>query len=173
MGLLELIKQRTIEAAKEEGLEEGLEEGREKGLKQGLEKGLEQGLKQGLEKGLEQGLEKLKEERRKAITNMLAKIFTVEVIADILEIPILEVQMVEQEGVIKTLFQAGLTIETLKEQFEENKQTIFISDNQLEILFQEVQVELLLTEGLTIEAIMKKLEVSENFVVKIQKIKNI
>jgi predicted transposase YdaD len=170
MGLLELIKQRTIEAAKEEGLEEGLEEGREKGLKQGLEKGLEQGLKQGLEKGLEQGLEKLKEERRKAITNMLAKIFTVEVIAGILEIPILEVQMVEQEGVIKTLFQAGLTIETLKEQFEENEQTIFISDNQLEILFQEVQVELLLTEGLTIEAIMKKLEVSENFVVKIQKI---
>jgi predicted transposase YdaD len=186
MGLLELIKQRTIEAAKEEGLEEGrekgleqglekgLEQGLEKGLEQGLEKGLEQGLEkgleQGLEKGLEQGLEKLKEERRKAITNMLAKIFTVEVIAGILEIPILEVQMVEQEGVIKTLFQAGLTIETLKEQFEENEQTIFISDNQLEILFQEVQVELLLTEGLTIEAIMKKLEVSENFVVKIQKI---
>ncbi|NJN77380.1 MAG: hypothetical protein HC803_02860 [Saprospiraceae bacterium] len=164
MGLLELIKQRTIEAAKEVGLEEGLE----KGMEKGLEKGMEEGLEKGMEKGLEEGMEKLKSERQKAITNMLAKNFAVEVIADILEIPILDVQIVEQKGVIKTLFQAGLTTTAINEQFEENKQKLLLSENELTVLYQEVQVEMLLTEGLTIEAIIEKLEVSEKLARKIQ-----
>jgi hypothetical protein len=146
MGLLELIKQRTIEAAE----------------KIGLEQGLEQGLKQGLKQGLEQGISK-------AIINMLSKNFAIDTIADILEIPILDVQTIEQESVIKKIFHEGLTIEALNEQFEQNEQTLLLTENQLTNLYQKVQVEQLLTEGLTIETIMNKLDLPKDFVLKIQK----
>jgi uncharacterized protein YerC len=146
MGLLELIKQRTIEAAE----------------KIGLEQGLEQGLKQGLKQGLEQGISK-------AIINMLSKNFAIDTIADILEIPILDVQTIEQESVIKKIFHEGLTIETLNEQFEQNEQTLLLTENQLTNLYQKVQVEQLLTEGLTIETIMNKLDLPKDFVLKTQK----
>ena len=151
MGILELIKQRTLEEAERIGREEGLEEG--------------------LEKGLEEGLEKLKAERRKAITNMLAKDFSVEMIAGILEIPTLDVQLIEQTIALKTLFKEGLTVENVKEQFEENEQTILLAEDKLETLYQEVQVEQLLIEGFSVEEIVEKLDISEDFVLEIQKMK--
>lgn len=102
MGLLELIKQRTIEEVERVSKEEGLEE-----------------------------------ERRNTITKMLSKNYSVEVIADLLEIPIEEVVFVEQEIKIGKLFQEGLTIEEVKAIFEDLEELILVSDNRLELLLAE------------------------------------
>ena len=142
MGILELIKERTLEEVKRIGHEEGREEGRE------------------------EGLEKLKAEKKKAVKNMLSKDFSIEMIADILEIPALEVQMIEQEITLKTSFQSGLTIKEISKAFKEKKQKILFSKKQLETLFQEFQVETLLSEGFSIEAIAKKLDLPESFILK-------
>jgi hypothetical protein len=142
MGILELIKQRTLEEAQRIGREEGLEEGREEGREV---------------------------EKRKAITNMLAKDFSVEMIAGILEISTIEVQIIEQEILIKSLFQKGLTIKAIKKDFKKAEQKILLSENQLKTIQQEIQVKQLLTEGLTTEEIMKKLNLSEDFILKIKK----
>jgi predicted transposase YdaD len=150
MGLLELIKQRTIEEAGRIGKEEGLEQGLEQGLEKGLEKGLEQGVKKTIEK-------------------MLAKDFSAERIADILEIAVVEVEAIEQEITIKTYFQEAWTIEKVVEQFDETEQTLLFSATQLIKLHQEVAVEQLLTEELSVQEIMEKLDLTEIFVKSIQK----
>lgn len=145
MGILELIKQRTLEEAERIGREDGLE------------------------KGLEEGLEKLKAERKKAITNMLAKDFSIEMIADILEIPTVDVQIVEQEILIKSLFQKDWTTEAIEKEFHKNEQDILLTPTQLKTVQQTVQVEQLLSAGLTVEAIMEKLNLTEDFILNIKK----
>lgn len=142
MGLLELIKQRTIEEAERISKEEGKEEG--------LEQGLEQGVK-------------------KAVEKMLSKGFEVEKVADILEISIGEVEEVQQEVTIKTYFQTGWTIEKVTDEFEVSDVPLLFSIEKLAVLLQEVRVESLLKEGLDIEAIAAKVEVSGSFVRGIQK----
>jgi hypothetical protein len=100
---------------------------------------------------------------------MLAKDFSAERIADILEIAVVEVEAIEQEITIKTYFQKAWTIEKVVEQFDETEQTLLFSATQLIKLHQEVAVEQLLTEELSVQEIMEKLDLTEIFVKSIQK----
>ncbi len=145
MGILELIKQKTLEEAERIGKEKGKEEGISEGITNGISK-----------------------ERRKSISKMLAKKFDFEMIADILEISISEVEFVEEELRIKSYFQQGLTIKEVNEIFEKLEQKMLHSEAQLTIFYQTVQVEQLLSEGLSVEAIAEKLDLSDVFVFVIQ-----
>ncbi len=81
------------------GIEEAiLEEFKKQGLEQGLEKGLEQGLEQGLEKGLEKGRE---ESIRNVISRAHRKGLPLEDIADLVALPIEEVEAIIEEQMDK------------------------------------------------------------------------
>jgi predicted transposase/invertase (TIGR01784 family) len=69
----------------------------QEGSEEGLEKGLEQGLEQGLEKGLEQGLEQGKiQERRVLVQKCLAKGYSLQQIAELMDLSIDEVRKLKK-----------------------------------------------------------------------------
>jgi hypothetical protein len=104
MGLLELIKQRTIEEAERIGRENGIE----KTLKT-------------------------------AIKKMLSKDFSKEIIADILELKVVDVEKVGQEMVAKTYFEQDWTVEKVMKYFDEKNEKLLLSETELITLYQEIK----------------------------------
>ncbi len=138
MGLLELIKQRTLEEAARIGLEQGMEQGMEQGI-------------------------------RKTITKMLLKNFSVETIADILDISVLDVSITQQMIAVKSHFKNEWTIEKVLEQFKKTEQVLLLSTEDLKRLHKQVQVEQLLSDELSVDEIIEKLDVSTKFVMNVKK----
>ena len=117
MGLLELIKQRTLEEAERIGTEKGLVQ--------------------------------LKAERRKAIKNMLVKKFALETIADILEIPMSEVEMYQQELMIISYFEKGQSVEQVQEYFKKSEKKLLLSNVQLSELYLRIEKEQMLSKDIS------------------------
>lgn len=100
MGLLELIKQRTIEEAERIGIEKTL---------------------------------------KTAIKKMLSKDFSKEVIADILELKVVDVEKVRQEMLAKTYFEQDWTVEKVIKYFDEKNEKLLLSETELITLYQEIK----------------------------------
>ena len=146
MKLLELIKQRTIEEAERIGREGGIGQGAGQGVEQGVELNL-----------------------KKIIRQMLAKGFSKEQIADILEIDEIEVAKVEQGVVIKNYFLDGWTIEKVIENAGDKIEELLLSKEELTTLYQEVAVEQLLKQGIATDIIKEQLGLDEAFVRAVEK----
>jgi len=90
MFALEDLKQTRLG---KELIDEGRQEGRQEGLKEGLKEGIKEGLKEGLKEGIKEGLkEGIELEQSKTIHALLSRNFSIEEIADLLEISIKKVQ---------------------------------------------------------------------------------
>ena len=103
---IEIYKKEMNDIWKQEAIQQGLAEGRAKGREEGLARGREEGLargrEEGLAKGREEGLQQAREEIQQQfllslIQKKLQKGFSIERIAEDLEVDALLVKKVQQE----------------------------------------------------------------------------
>src|SRR5690554_3058782 len=94
-GVQQGIK-KGIEEGVQQGIKKGIEEGVQQGIKKGIKKGIEEGVQKGIEKGIQQGREderaKAEADKKASAIKMLQSGISTELIADVLSMPIEEVE---------------------------------------------------------------------------------
>ncbi len=86
---VERVLTTTFEDYYQEALQKGIEVGIEKGIEKGIEEGIEKGIEEGIEKGIEKGA---KANQAKTVLAMAERGFAWELIADLLELGVVEVE---------------------------------------------------------------------------------
>ena len=95
---IEIYKKEMNDIWKQEAIQQGLAEGRAKGHEEGLARGREEGLARGREEGLQQAREEIQQQfLLSLIQKKLQKGFSIERIAEDLEVDALLVKKVQQE----------------------------------------------------------------------------
>jgi hypothetical protein len=120
----------------------------------------------GFEQGFKIGFELM---IKKTVKKMLAKGFSKEQIADILEIDEIEVTKIEQGVVIKNYFLDGWILEKVIENAGDKMEELLLSKEELTTLYQEVAVEQLLRQGIANEVIKAQLNLDEAFIKAVEK----
>jgi DNA-binding NarL/FixJ family response regulator len=106
---------------------------------------------------------------KKTVKKMLAKGFSKEQIADILEIDEIEVTKIEQGVVLKNYFLDGWILEKVIENAGDKMEELLLSKEELTTLYQEVAVEQLLRQGIANEVIKAQLNLDEAFIKAVEK----
>jgi DNA-binding NarL/FixJ family response regulator len=120
----------------------------------------------GFEQGFKIGFELM---IKKTVKKMLAKGFSKEQIADILEIDEIEVTKIEQGVVLKNYFLDGWILEKVIENAGDKMEELLLSKEELTTLYQEVAVEQLLRQGIANEVIKAQLNLDEAFIKAVEK----